>query len=73
MKHLPVSKQATVVLGVLAFLAVVAIAPSVYAQGITYTGSDDPHGSLQYIAWGVGLGTAGAAVGFGVIAMRRRH
>ena len=73
MKHLSVSKQTSMVLGVLAFLAIVAITPAAYAQSISYTDSDNPHGSLQTIAWGVGLGTAGAAIGFGVIAMRRRQ
>lgn len=67
------SKQTTTILGLLVFLAVIAITPSVHAQGVTYTDSDDPHGSLQFIAWGVGMGTAGAAIGFGIVAMRRRH
>ncbi|NHI04164.1 hypothetical protein DYY67_2091 [Candidatus Nitrosotalea sp. TS] len=56
---------------VLVLLAIASVAPSVYA--ITYTDADNPHGPLQGITWGVGLGVAGLLAGVGVFTTRIRH
>ena len=57
--------------GVLVLLAFASVAPNAFA--ITYTDTDNPHGPLQGITWGVGLGIAGLLAGLGVFTTRKRH
>ncbi|MDE1826760.1 MAG: hypothetical protein KGH83_04140 [Thaumarchaeota archaeon] len=57
--------------GVLVLLAIASVAPNVFA--ITYTTADNPHGPLQGITWGVGLGIAGLLAGVGIFTTRIRH
>lgn len=56
--------------GVLALLAIASVAPSAFA--ITYTDANNPHGPFQGIAWGVGLGIAGALAGVGIFTTTRK-
>lgn len=65
MKDTKSPKQAGVLLGVLALLAIVAILPGASAQ-VTYTDSDNPHGPLQIYGWTTGMAVAAALAGVGV-------
>lgn len=65
-------KQARMLLGVLVLLAVVTIVPQAFAQ-VSYTNSDNPHGPLEFVTWGAGMGVAGIMVGFGVYTAIRGH
>ena len=65
-------KQASILLGALALLAVVAILPAASAQ-VEYTDSDNPTGPLQGTGWGVGLAVAGVLTGVGVWSAVRQH
>jgi hypothetical protein len=56
--------------GALVLLAIASVAPSAFA--ITYTNADNPHGPLQGVTWGVGLGVAGVMAGVGIFTTRRR-
>lgn len=69
-------KPASMLVGVLLMVAIVAIVPPVFAQQsnpLQYTDSNNPAGPLQPMGWAVGLATAGVLSGVGVwTAIRRR-
>ena len=65
METLKGSKQAGVLLGILALVAISAILPNAFAQ-VTYTDSDNPHGPLQMYGWTTGMAVAAALAGVGV-------
>ena len=60
---------------VFALIAIVTVAPHVFAQqgGLQYTDSDNPAGPLQGMAWAAGLAIAGVMSGIGVWAAVRRR
>ncbi len=67
------AKQMNILFGILALIAVVTIAPHVFAQ-LSYTVANDPHGPLESFAWAIGMGTAGALSGFGAwTVIKRSH
>ncbi|MGI0087215.1 MAG: hypothetical protein ACREBI_04575 [Nitrosotalea sp.] len=66
--------NASVLVGVLILLAIAYVAPNAFATGVDYTAANNPHGPLQGMAWGVGMGVAGLLAGIGVFTTRmHRH
>lgn len=83
------SKEASILLGVMATVAFVTLAPHAFAQSVTgtdqsttstdqsnpigYTDQDSPYGPLQMPAWGAGLAIAAVMSGIGVWSAVRRR
>ncbi len=72
------SKQTSLLLGVLAMVAVVTLVPHVFAQEsatnpLGYTDQDNPTGPMQPIGWAAGMAIAGVMTGVGIWSAVRKH